>query len=138
MPLNALALISVVAFILSLIYIGSSTAYNAIVSLTAIGLNISYVIPISFFLLRKIRGPPLAYGPFRLGRWGIPINMASLAYLIFIIIWMPFPQVLPVTRETMNYAGPVLIVIILAALTDWQLSGHKRFQVPLPRNIPDF
>jgi choline transport protein len=138
MPLNALALISVVAFILSLIYIGSSTAYNAIVSLTAIGLNISYVIPISFFLLRKVRGPPLAYGPFKLGRWGIPVNLASLAYLIFIITWMPFPQVLPVDRETMNYAGPVLIVIILAAFTDWQFSGHKRFQVPVPRNLPDF
>jgi choline transport protein len=81
MPLNALALIAVVSFILSLIYIGSSTAYNAIVSLTAIGLNVSYVIPISFFLLRKVRGPPLAYGPFQLGRWGIPVNLASLAHL---------------------------------------------------------
>jgi choline transport protein len=127
-----------VSFILSLIYIGSSTAYNAILSLTAIGINISYVVPISFFMLRKSRSPPLAYGPFRLGRWGIPVNLASLAYLIFIIVWAPFPQVLPVTRETMNYAGPVLIVIILAALTDWQFSGHKRFQVPVPQNLPKF
>jgi amino acid transporter len=138
MPFNALALICTVCFILSLIYIGSSTAYNAIVSLSALGLHISYIIPITFFMLRKIRGPPLAFGPFRLGRWGIPINMFSLAYLIFVIIWMPFPSMRPVTRETMNYAGPVFIVVVAGALADWVFSGHKQFDVPVARHIPQF
>jgi amino acid transporter len=138
MPLNSLALISVICFILSLIYIGSSTAYNAIISLSAIGLHVSYVIPILFFLLRKIRGPPLAYGPFRLGRWGIPVNMFSLAYLFFVILWMPFPVMKPVTRETMNYAGPVLLLIIIAALADWMISGKKRFEIPVVKHTPQF
>ena len=137
MPLNALVLISVIAFLLSMIYIGSSTAFNAITSLVAVGLHVSYFLPILFILLRKIRGPPPTYGPFSLGRWGIPINLFSLMYLIFVIIWMPFPTVLPVTASTMNYAGPVLLLVIIGALVDWMISGHRRFEVPVARHTSE-
>jgi len=137
MPFNALILISVVAFLLSLIYLGSSTAFNAITSLVALGLHISYFLPILFIMLRKIRGPPLTYGPFSLGRWGIPINLFSLLYLIFVIIWMPFPILLPVTASNMNYASPVLILIIIGALVDWVISGHRRFKVPVAQPISE-
>jgi len=138
MPLNALGLISVVCFLLSLIYIGSTTAYNAIISLSGIAASISYVIPILFIALRKVSGPPIKYGPFQLGRWGIPINTTALAYLCYIVTWMPFPQFLPVTRETFNYAGPVFGTLVLMALGDWFISGRKRFQIPVARNIPEF
>lgn len=137
MPLNSLALITVVCFALSLIYIGSTTAYNAIISLTAIGLHVSYVLPILFIMLRKIRGPPVAYGPFSLGKWGVPVNMFALVYLVFVIIWMPFPTMLPVTASNMNYAGPILLAIILCGIADWFISGHKRFKFPVARYIPE-
>ncbi|KAF2673819.1 amino acid transporter [Microthyrium microscopicum] len=136
-PFNSLALISFICFILSLIYIGSSTAYNAIISLSAMGLHISYFFPIFFFSLRKIRGPRLAFGPFSLPRWGLPINLFALSYLIFVIIWMPFPAVRPVTGETMNYAGPLFGAIVLGALLDWFISGRKRFQIPVARRIAE-
>lgn len=136
MPLNALGLIGVVCFLLSFIYIGSSTAFNAIISLTAIGLHISYILPIAFIMLRKIRGPPLAFGPFELGAWGIPINLFSLVYLFFVIIWMPFPTELPVTGSNMNYAGPILLAVIIGAVADWFISGYKRFDFPIARHIP--
>ena len=136
MPLNALGLVWMICFILSLVYIGSSTAFNAIISLTAIALHISYILPITFILLRKIRGPPLAFGPFKLGKWGIPINLFSLLYLFFVIIWMPFPTMLPVTGSNMNYAGPILLAFIFGAILDWVITGHKRFKFPVARYIP--
>lgn len=138
MPFNALALVSVICFLLSLIYIGSSTAYNAIVSLSALGLHVSYFFPIAFFALRKLNGPKLAYGPFKLGRWGLPVNLFALVYLVFIIIWMPFPAVLPVAKDTMNYAGPAFGIIIIGALADWCISGRKRFQVPVARLVAEY
>jgi len=85
-----------------------------------------------------MRGPPLTYGPYSLGRWGIPINLFSLAYLGFVIIWMPFPTMLPITGNNMNYAGPVFGLIIIGALTDWCITGRKRFEVPVARNVPAF
>jgi choline transport protein len=131
LPINTLCLITVICFILSLIYIGSSTAFNAIISLTTLSLYISYVCPILFIMIRKLRGQPLAYGPFNLGRWGIPINLLSLGYLIYAIIWIPFPITLPVTAQNMNYAGPIMLIIIIGALVDWSISGRKRFEVPV-------
>jgi choline transport protein len=130
--------VSAICFLLSLIYIGSSTAFNAIVSLNSLALYISYFFPILFFMLRKIRGPPLDYGPFKLGRWGVPINIVSLVYLVYATTWMPFPTVLPVTAQNMNYAGPIFFVIIIGSLIDWSISGHKRFEIPVARHILEF
>jgi len=89
-------------------------------------------------MLRKIRGPPLIYGPFQLGRWGIPINLASLAYIFYTATWIPFPTILPVTAQNMNYSGPILLAIIFAALIDWSITGHKRFELPVAREVSEF
>jgi hypothetical protein len=46
---------------------------------------------------------------------------------------MPFPQILPATKDNMNYAGPVFGAVILGALGDWFLGGNKRFKMPIKR-----
>jgi len=130
MPVNALALISVISFLLSFIYIGSSTAFDAIIALSAFGLHVSYICPIFFFMIWKIRGKA-EMGPFSLGKWGLLINLLSLGYLLYVVMWMPFPTILPVTAANMNYAGPVFLVILFGALLDWAISGRKRFEVPI-------
>jgi choline transport protein len=137
-PLNALLLISFINFILSLINIGSSVAYNAIISLCTLGIMASYILPISFFLLKKLNGTSIEYGPFRLGRWGIPINAIAICFATFEVIWTPWPPMPDVTAETMNYAGPVFIVIIIGSLADWLFSGRKRFNLPVPQRVPMF
>ena len=129
-PLNALLLVGVIDALLALINIGSSTAFNALVSLPTIALYISYFIPITLILIRKLRGAHPAYGPWRMGRWGVPINIFSLVYILYIVIWTPWPQLLPVTASTFNYSGPILLAVILFALLDWSISGRKRFTVP--------
>lgn len=130
-PLRSLTLVTILSCLLHLISIGSTTAFTAILSLTTLALYISYLVPISLILLRKLEGRHPAYGPFRLGRWGIPINIFALLYGIFVVIWLPSPPVLPVTALNMNYAGPVMIAVIIIALLDWAISGHKRFSVPV-------
>jgi choline transport protein len=132
--LNALGLVSVVSFLLSIIYVISTTAFNAIISLQTISLSVSYIPPILFFMLRKIRGQHIPYGPFKLGRYGIATNVLALAYLLYVVIWMPFPTMLPVTGSNMNYAGPLLGTVIIGALVDWTFSGHKRFKVPVAQS----
>jgi choline transport protein len=135
LPLNALALVGVVSFLLSIIYVISTTAFNAIISLQAMALSVSYIPPIFFLALRRIRRDAPQPGPFDCGRFGLVINLFALVYLVFIIIWMPFPQVLPVTKDNMNYAGPLLGAVIVGALIDWVIGGHKRFQVPTAHTI---
>jgi choline transport protein len=86
-------------------------------------------------MVRKIRGRAISYGPYTLGRFGVGINLFSLAYLIFVILWMPFPQILPVTGSNMNYAGPLLGAVIIGVLVDWMIGGRNRFQVK--QNFPE-
>jgi choline transport protein len=117
--------------LISIIYVISTTAFNAIISLQAMALAVSYVPPILFLAIRRIRGDAPKPGPFDCGRFGIVINISALIYLVFIIIWMPFPQVLPVTKDNMNYAGPLLGAVIIGAVIDWFINGKKRFNVPV-------
>ncbi|KAH7072139.1 amino acid/polyamine transporter I [Paraphoma chrysanthemicola] len=133
LPVNALLLVGTIVMCLSLIYIASATAFNALISLQALALHVSYFFPILFILIRKLRGPPPPFGPFKMGTVGIPVNMFALCYLIYVVLWMPFPQILPVTKDNMNYAGPIFGAVVLGALAHWFLRARKTFQMPVIR-----
>lgn len=130
-PLNSLVLVGIICCLLALIYIGSTTAFNALISLPLITLYISYLIPIAFLLIRKVQGRHPQYGPFKLGRWGIPINLFSVLYILYVLSFIPLPTVMPVTALNMNYAGPLVLAVIVLALADWFFSGRFRFQIPV-------
>lgn len=129
-PLNALGLVSAIIALLLIINIGSSSAFYAIVGLSTIGLYMSYVLPILFIALAKIRKDRISYGPFALGKAGLSINIFAVVYGVFMIVWLPFPPYMPVTGVNMNYSGPILLFVIFFALADWFVGGRKRFKVP--------
>lgn len=129
-PIPALILVGIVPCLLSLINLGSTVAFNALIALPMISLYISYLIPIVLLTLRQLAGKHPVYGPWRLGRWSIPVKLFSICYLVYVIIFLPFPTVRPVTRLSMNYAGPVVLGVIILALGDWFTTGRKRFKVP--------
>ncbi|EON69897.1 hypothetical protein W97_09161, partial [Coniosporium apollinis CBS 100218] len=127
--LNSLWLVSGLIVLLQFIIIGSTSAFFAVLSLVTISLYFSQIFPILFLVLRKLRGAHPAYGPWHLGRWGLPINLVALAYATYITIFLPFPPFLPVMPANMNYAGSVLGFFLLLALEDWFVSGHSRFRL---------
>ncbi|KAF2096005.1 amino acid transporter [Rhizodiscina lignyota] len=131
LPLNALGLIGVISFLLSIVYVISSTAFNAIISLQTMALSVSYCLPICFVMIRKIQGRPPVYGSYRIGKLGVLVNLFALLYLIYVILWMPFPTVLPVTAGNFNYAGPILGAVLVGAVLDYVISGRNRFHVPV-------
>ncbi|KAH7126611.1 amino acid/polyamine transporter I [Dendryphion nanum] len=137
-PVNALVLVASCLCILALINVGSSAAFNAFISLPALALYISYFFPIFFLFLRRLSRArsSIQWGPFKLGFFGPFINLGAMCYLVFSIIWMPFPTMLPVDQLNFNYAGPIIGAVIVGALLDWCISGRKRFQVPVARLNP--
>ena len=50
---------------------------------------------------------------------------------------MPFPTVLQVTGSNMNYTGAILLVALFGAIADWVICGHKGFEFPVARYIPE-
>lgn len=134
-PLNTLLLDTTVAVILLLISVGSTTAFFAIVSLSTLSLYVSYIIPLVFFTICKLRGEYIPYGPFNFKnrKFGLAINFFAIIWAIFIVIFLPFPAIVPVTGSNMNYAGPVMGAVIIWALLDWTVSGRKRWKAPIER-----
>jgi amino acid transporter len=125
-------LVSCVIALLSLINIASSAALNAILSLTTLALYVSYLIPIALLVLKRMRKETIDLGPWHLGKYGMAINIYALAFGIFIAIFLPFPASVaqPLTMETMNYAGPVFLCVLLLALGDWFIRGRKHYDGP--------
>ena len=80
---------------------------NAILSLSTLALYVSYVIPIILLIMKRLRKEHIDFGPFKLGRSGLWINIYAVVFAIYIIIFLPFPAETPVSAESMNYAGPV-------------------------------
>jgi choline transport protein len=131
-PIPAIAVSSAFLVILGLLNIGSTTAFNAIVSLGAVALYLSYLMPIALMLHRRIAKPEsLPYGPFRLAKWGIFLNIVSVVYTIYVSIFLLFPPYQPVTAQNMNYAPVVLGGVLVLSAIWWFVGGKKKFVGPL-------
>lgn len=130
-PVRAIARVATIVALLSLINIASTTAFNAILSLSTLALYISYIIPISLLLVKRVRREHIPFGPWKLGVLGMPINIAALVYGVFVCIFLPFPPYQPVTARNMNYCGPVIGVVLAFAAGDWFVEGRSRFVGPV-------
>ncbi|EXJ91531.1 hypothetical protein A1O3_00079 [Capronia epimyces CBS 606.96] len=131
-PTNSVLAIFVSVSLLSLINIGSTTAFNALISLTTLGFYFSYAIPTVLFAMRRFSTDnPIRFGPWTLGRFGLAINILSVVFCLFLIIFLPFPPILPVTSQNMNYASPVFVGVMVIAAVNYFLRARKRFHGPI-------
>ncbi|KAM6540259.1 hypothetical protein FALCPG4_001982 [Fusarium falciforme] len=102
-PIYALVLTTVIEMLLGLIYLGSSSAFNAFVSVGVIGLAISYCIPILLSMLTGRAGVNTA--PWTFGkRFGWVVNIVAVSWIAFEMVLFSMPPAIPVTPVTMNYA----------------------------------
>jgi choline transport protein len=132
-PTRAILLNYTVICLLSLINIGSTVAFNALLSLATISFYSSYALPILLFALRRhSKTHPIQFGPWRMSpTLGIISNWTALAFCAFLILFLPFPPVLPVTRVNMNWASVVFIGVMAFAVVDWFVRGKGRFVGPI-------
>lgn len=129
-PVRTLGIVAVTCCVLSVIYIGSTAAFNALISMPLIALYLSYAIPILFHMFQKLNGSTFRPGSFNMGIVpGVIVNATAVAYIIYIIIFAALPTALPVTAANMNYAGPLVLAVILVAAADWRVSGRRRFSL---------
>lgn len=116
--------------LLSLLNIGSTAAFGAIIALSSIGLYFSYAIAISCMLFARSTSPSFKLGGWNLGRYGPAINVFALVYTLYIIIFLPFPSTLPVDGINMNYASPIFIFVVLLAILLWFIRARKHWPGP--------
>lgn len=131
-PVRMVLLVSLLEFLLGLIYLASSTAFNAILSMSILGMYLSYVLPIIYMVLygRGPHGP--VKGPFKMGNMtGTLVNIYAIIWLIFAMFWSTWPNFYPVTSENMNYSTVVLAAWMAIGSGYYLLYGHKSYTGPV-------
>ncbi|KAJ6021942.1 Amino acid/polyamine transporter I [Penicillium herquei] len=131
LPVRAVGLCAFITALICTINVGSSAAFNAIISLTTAGLFASYEISIILMLIKKIKGESVPYGPWTLGRFGIVINIASISFLTIAIFFSFFPEELPVTAENMNWSIVVFSGELIIGLVWYAVRGRKVYNGPI-------
>lgn len=120
-----------ISALLALINIGSTAALNAITSLAAVATLVSYYLTIGCLVHRRLRGPALPPHRWSLGRSGLFINIAALAFLTPLIFFLTWPLVTPVQAETMNWSSVMLCGTLIIAATYYVVKGRNEYVGPV-------
>ncbi|KAH9894022.1 APC amino acid permease [Cubamyces lactineus] len=132
-PLRAIWFVTLIGILPGLLDLASTIAVNAIFAMTAMALDLSYIIPI--FCRRWYRNHPevkFVPGPFYMGDGiiGWIANVNCILWTLFVCVIFALPTYLPVTGETMNYAAPITGGVILLSLVWYVIGGHRHYKGP--------
>lgn len=149
MPITAIMTAFVIAALLGLINIGSTTVYDAFISLMLEALFLSYLVATILVLIYRVTGrivaterqvtqtpsDHFAWGPWRVpGIPGIVINIFACIYLMIICFFAFWPNELPVTPQTMNFSSLVTGCLIIFSSIHYLVKARKIFHGPMVEN----
>ncbi|KAH7311272.1 amino acid/polyamine transporter I [Stachybotrys elegans] len=146
-PVNSVIVTVVVAIILSLVNIGSATAFNGVISVSVAGLFGSYLVVASLLLYHRLTGgirlpasdnsltntgANLTWGPWRLPKvLGVINNAFTCLYLIFVLFFSFWPSYSEVTADTMNWSVLVFSAVTILSMVYYAVWGRKSYTGPI-------
>lgn len=148
-PLWSIGTITLIAILLSLITLGSLTAFNIVVSLTVAALYISYFLAIALLLYRRVTGGiqyasdspsmiknttggRLVWGPWCFGKLGPFINIFALCYLLLVLVFSFFPAATPVEDLTyMNWSSVLIVGVMAFSLLYYFAYARRTYEGPI-------
>ncbi|KAI2602617.1 amino acid transporter [Hypoxylon sp. NC1633] len=148
-PVIAIALTMVVSFLLALINIGSSVAFNDIISLTINGLYGAYFIGNSLLLYRRVTGAirpyngestdlmnvsheTLTWGPSKIPEpLGTIINAFGCAFLLVMLFFSFWPTAINPTASTMNMSSLMVGATLIFSIIYYLVWARKVYTGPV-------
>ncbi|KAF1965590.1 GABA permease-like protein [Bimuria novae-zelandiae CBS 107.79] len=131
-PVNAISLTCIITILLALINLGSSSAFNAIISLNVVSLMITYMFSIGAVLYRRIYHPELLPRcRWSLGRYGVFINTVGFLYASHAFFWSFWPNYNSNEIHDFNWAVVVFAGVAVASLVDYVVRGRKVYKGPV-------
>ena len=82
-------------------------------------------------MIKRIRREPLPPARFSLGKFGTPINMFAVAYVIVAAIASFFPAFNDPTATSMNWSVLMFGGVFLIAVLDYTIRGRKHYVSPV-------
>ncbi|KAH8112918.1 amino acid transporter [Phellopilus nigrolimitatus] len=119
----------VLGCVISCAYIGSTVAFNAILSSAAVSVMLSYLQPI---IIRVFWPSSMTErGPFHLGAWSWSINCASFLFTVLVCILFILPTAHPTNAQNMNYAVVAIGALLVLTVLAWVVWGRMHFHGPV-------
>ena len=151
LPIRCIFVSVAVSVLLSLINIGSSTAFNDVIGLVTAGYYGSYLMASGLLLYRRctgaIRAPAsdespnelvnnvgktLVWGPWRIpGLCGVLVNGFACVYLTVALFFSFWPSEKPVTGKNMNYNVLVFGAVMIMAVVYYFVKGKREYNGPI-------
>ncbi|RJE24713.1 permease, partial [Aspergillus sclerotialis] len=132
-PLNALCVSLVIVSLLALINLGSSIAFNAIMSLGTAALLSSYIISVSCVRLRRWKNQPLPPVRWSMGRFAPICDTISILFLTIVLAFSFFPLSRQVNAQSMNWSIVIFSGVVIVSLTYYFLYARKVYKGPVTR-----
>jgi len=128
-PIVSLLVAWFVGSLLLMLQFGSTQAFQGIVSISTIGYQTSYGLPI---VMRVLFNSKLKLGNgFSLGKLSLPMNIISCLWLFFTMIPMFWPFVFPVVADNMNYSVVIVVGFVTFGTLFWIFSARHWFKGPI-------
>ncbi|CZT04966.1 related to GABA transport protein [Rhynchosporium agropyri] len=136
LPLYAILICTVTSLLLCLINIGSSAAFNAIVSITTASFFTSYAIPTALLLHKRLRNDPVKdnihWGPWKMGPvLGPIVNVCALIYSAIAMFFSFWPSTANVTLQNMNWSALIWGGVIIFSMIFYVVRGKNNFKWPI-------
>ncbi|KAM0129582.1 hypothetical protein ACHAO1_008441 [Botrytis cinerea] len=136
LPIYSILVSAVISLLLALINIGSTAAFNSIVSVNVAAFFTSYMIPIILILKKRLRKDPtkdkIHWGPWKLGPILGPIaNIAGLIYSTITMFFSFWPNTQVVTPVTMNWSCVIFIAAIFYSVVFYMIWGKHAYKWPI-------
>lgn len=129
-PINSTIATGAFLIVYGAIYVASSNAFNSLISLAILGLNVTYVVP-QFLAFWNGRDRVLPDRHLNLGPWFGPFcNVVSTVWVAFVAVLFCFPTFLPVEIGAMNWLSVVSVGVGVFILAVWWGGKRKTFTGP--------
>jgi amino acid transporter len=130
-PVNCLLFIFVmdsIVLLLPLMGDGGQTAFYAIINLSTLGFQVSYLIPI---ILRQFSNPTdFPSAPMNLGKFSKVTGTIAIVWLLGSSLLLFLPYESPVTAGNFNWLCVVTTITILAGTCNWLFNSRFSFTGP--------
>ena len=133
LPVWSIVVSVVINLLLTLINIGSNVVFNALTGLTVAGIYSSFTVAASVMLWKRLTTPAseIRWGPFKLGRLGVPITLISIAYSLVGWFFSFWPPTATVTVKTMNWSVTVYVGVLAASMIYWLIHARHVYTGPI-------
>jgi amino acid transporter len=131
--MNAVLFTCAITCLLSLINLGSTIAFEAIISLQLMALMATYSISIGCVWYQRTLGGGrhLPNAAWSLGRYGSWVNGVAWVYTVYVFFWCTWPPQKAPPLETVNWAPVMFGGVFAASLVYYWLWGRQVYNGPV-------